>query len=105
MDSWTVYLSGEIHSDWRERIHAGVEAAGLAVELVSPVTDHDTSDNAGVEILGAEDTSVWHDSKGARLNDAVVERKTLNVNAGHLAADGTLKLTAGKKRHALVRAV
>ncbi len=68
MDSWTVYLSGEIHSDWRERIHAGVEAAGLAVDLVSPVTDHDTSDNAGVEILGAEDNSVWHDSKGAKLN-------------------------------------
>ena len=33
MGSWTVYLSGEIHSDWRERIHAGVEAAGLAVEF------------------------------------------------------------------------
>jgi tyrosyl-tRNA synthetase len=43
--------------------------------------------------------------KGARLNDAVVETDTLSVNAGHLAADGTLKLTAGKKRHALVRAV
>lgn len=68
MDSWTVYLSGEIHSDWRERIHAGVEAAGLAVDLVSPVTDHDTSDNAGVEILGAEENSIWHDSKGAKLN-------------------------------------
>ena len=43
--------------------------------------------------------------KGARLNDAVVETDTLSVNAGHLAADGTLKLTAGKKRHALVRAI
>ncbi len=43
--------------------------------------------------------------KGARLNDMVVESDTLSVNAGHLAADGTLKLTAGKKRHALVRAV
>ncbi len=68
MGSWTVYLSGEIHSDWRERIHAGVEAAGLAVELVSPVTNHYTSDNAGVEILGAEQNSVWHDRKGAGLN-------------------------------------
>ena len=68
MDSWTVYLSGEIHSDWRERIHAGVEAAGLAVELVSPVPTHYTSDNAGVEILGAEQNSVWHDRKGAGLN-------------------------------------
>jgi tyrosyl-tRNA synthetase len=43
--------------------------------------------------------------KGARLNDAVVETDTLSVNAGHLAADGTLKLTAGKKRHALIKTV
>ncbi|MBI1244385.1 MAG: tyrosine--tRNA ligase [Alphaproteobacteria bacterium] len=43
--------------------------------------------------------------KGAKLNDAVVESDTLVVNRGHLAADGAIKLTAGKKRHALVRAV
>ena len=27
--AWSVYLSGEIHSDWRERIEAGVREAGL----------------------------------------------------------------------------
>jgi YtoQ family protein len=111
MDSWTVYLSGEIHSDWRERIHAGVEAAGLAVELVAPVTDHDTSDNAGVEILGAEQNSVWHDSKGAKLNAirsrTLIERADVVVvrfgdkyrqwnaafDAGYAAAIGTPVIT------------
>ena len=64
----TVYLSGEIHSDWRERIAEGVKAEGLPVTLVSPVLDHDTSDKAGVEILGAEDKPFWQDKKGANVN-------------------------------------
>ena len=34
--NWTVYLSGEIHSDWRERIAQGVAAAGLPVRLIAP---------------------------------------------------------------------
>ena len=75
MQDWTVYLSGEIHSDWREQIRAGVEAAGLAVELVSAVTDHDASDNAGVTILGAEENSFWRDHKGAKLN--AIRNRTL----------------------------
>ncbi len=73
--TWSVYLSGEIHSDWREQIRAGVEAAGLAVELVSAVTDHEASDNAGVAILGAEENSFWRDHKGAKLN--AIRNRTL----------------------------
>ena len=61
-----VYLSGEIHTDWRDQIIAG--AAGLDVEFSSPVTDHDASDDCGVTILGAEDQKFWHDHKGAKLN-------------------------------------
>ena len=64
----TVYLSGEIHSDWREQIADGVEAAGLPVTLVAPVTDHDASDDCGVAILGAEDKPFWKDHKGAKVN-------------------------------------
>ena len=44
MQNWTVYLSGEIHTDWRYRIAEGIEAAGLPVTLAGPVTDHDASD-------------------------------------------------------------
>ncbi|MEM7242410.1 MAG: YtoQ family protein [Pseudomonadota bacterium] len=61
-----IYLSGEIHTDWRDQIIAG--AKGLDVEFSSPVTDHDASDDCGVTILGAEDQKFWHDHKGAKLN-------------------------------------
>ncbi len=67
-----VYLSGEIHTDWRDEIMNG--AAGLPVEFSAPVTDHDASDDCGVEILGAEPDKFWHDNKGARLN-AIRTRK------------------------------
>ena len=66
--TWTVYLSGEIHTDWRERIETGAREAGLAVEFTAPVTDHAASDDCGVAILGAEDDKFWHDHKGAKLN-------------------------------------
>ena len=66
--TWTVYLSGEIHTDWRERIASGVAEQGLPVDLVSPVTDHDTSDKCGVDILGAEENAFWEDHKGAKVN-------------------------------------
>ena len=65
---WIVYLSGEIHSDWRERIKTGSQAAGLNVEFVAPVTDHAKSDDCGVAILGAEDNNFWHDHKGSGIN-------------------------------------
>jgi YtoQ family protein len=61
-----VYLSGEIHTDWRDQIIAG--AAGLDVQFTGPVTDHAASDNCGVAIMGAEADKFWHDNKGARLN-------------------------------------
>jgi len=65
---WTVYLSGEIHSDWRERIGAGVAERELPVTLVSPVTDHGASDACGVTILGDETKPFWTDHKGAKVN-------------------------------------
>ncbi len=66
--TWTVYLSGEIHTDWRPRIAEGVAAAGLPVRITGPVTDHRSSDDCGVDITGAEDSDFWKDRKGAALN-------------------------------------
>ena len=66
--TWQVYLSGEIHSDWRERIADGVRDAGLPVTLLAPVTDHGASDDVGVSILGEEDEQFWRDHKGAGVN-------------------------------------
>ncbi len=61
-----IYLSGEIHTDWREQIVDG--AKGLDVSFNSPVTDHAASDDCGVAILGAEMDKFWHDRKGAQVN-------------------------------------
>ena len=61
-----VYLSGEIHTDWRDQIIDG--ASGLDVVFASPVTDHAASDDCGVAIMGPEADKFWHDRKGAQLN-------------------------------------
>ncbi len=66
--AWNVYLAGEIHSDWRERIAEGAEKAGLDVSFSSPVTDHGASDDVGVAILGEESEGFWRDHKGAGIN-------------------------------------
>lgn len=61
-----VYLSGEIHTNWRTEIEAG--AADLDIDFSAPVTDHGLSDDCGVQIMGAEENKFWHDNKGAKLN-------------------------------------
>ncbi|MCR9067786.1 MAG: YtoQ family protein [Rhodobacteraceae bacterium] len=114
-----VYLSGEIHTDWRERIIAGAEQ--LEVTFSGPVTDHAASDDCGVAILGAEPDKFWHDHKGAKLNairtrrgieqaDVVVVRfgdkyKQWNAafDAGYAAALGKslIVLSPPEHQHAL----
>lgn len=69
-----VYLSGEIHTDWREQIMRA--AADLPVSFSAPVTDHAASDDCGIHIFGAEESKFWHDHKGAKLN-AIRTRKAL----------------------------
>ena len=67
-----IYLSGEIHTNWRERIIDGAD--GLDVAFSGPVTDHSASDDCGVAILGAEDSKFWHDRKSVAMN-AIRTRK------------------------------
>ena len=69
-----IYLSGEIHTDWREQIIAGANAMDVAFS--SPVTDHAVSDDCGVAIMGEEPDKFWHDHKGAKLN-AIRTRKAI----------------------------
>ena len=118
---WDVYLSGEIHSDWREQIAAGIDRAGLPVRLSAPVTDHAASDEAGTGTLGEEGEAFWADHKGAGVNairtqtliskaDVVVVRfgdkfRQWNAafDAGYAAALGTPVITLhdGEIDHAL----
>ena len=71
---WTVYLSGEIHTDWRQQIMQGAKEQGLAIEFSSAVTDHAASDAAG-DVLGAESQSFWRDHKSSKVN--AIRNKTL----------------------------
>ena len=64
----TVYLSGEIHTDWRDEVAAACTKQNLDIMFLEPVTDHGASDDCGVEIMGAEPDKFWHDHKGAKLN-------------------------------------
>lgn len=113
----TVYLAGEIHTDWRESIADGVEEHDLPVDLTGPVTDHAASDDVGATILGPEDSDFWKDHKGAKINamrnrtligeaDLVVVRfgdkyRQWNAafDAGYAAALGTPYIVMHGKEH------
>jgi len=115
--SWQIYLSGEIHTDWRERIEQGAAAGGLDVSFSAPVTDHAASDDCGVAILGAEEKPFWKDHLGAGVNairtrtlieraDVVVVRfgdqyKQWNAafDAGYAAALGKPLVTLHPEQH------
>ncbi len=75
--NWNVYLSGEIHSDWREQIIDGAEQLGLDVSFTSAVTKHEASDAAG-DVLGAEENSFWRDHKSSKVNS--IRTKTMIKN-------------------------
>ena len=112
-----IYLAGEIHSDWRERVIEGSKEKNLDVEFTTPVTDHDASDMCGVKILGQEDNPYWRDRKGSGLNairrikmikdsDIVVVRfgpkyKQWNAafDAGYAAALGKSIITLHDEEH------
>jgi len=115
--NWKVYLSGEIHSNWRERIMNGAKEKNLPVEFTMPVTDHDASDMCGVRILGEEEKAFWRDRKGSTINairtsklisdaDVVVVRfgpkyKQWNAafDAGYAAALGKPIITLHDEEH------
>ena len=72
--TWTVYLSGEIHSDWRQQIIEGAGKLDLPVEFTSPVTDHEASDAAG-DLLKPQVPGYWRDHKSSKVNG--IRTKTL----------------------------
>jgi len=71
----SVYLSGEIHSDWRDIIETASKKHGLSVTFTKPVTDHYASDNVGDKILGNEQESFWKDQKAAKINSVRIYKQ------------------------------
>jgi len=65
--NWIVYLSGEIHTDWRQQLIHGIDEHNLPVLFTSAVTDHEASDAAG-DILGTESNDFWRDHKSSKVN-------------------------------------
>lgn len=65
--TWTVYLSGEIHTDWRQQLTDGAKALNLPVVFTSAVTNHEASDAAG-DLLGVETSNFWRDHKSSKVN-------------------------------------
>ena len=63
-----VYLSGEIHTNWREEIIEKCNQLNLPINFLSPNTNHELSDDVGIKILGEEDNKFWHDHKSAKIN-------------------------------------
>jgi YtoQ family protein len=115
--AWNIYLSGEIHTDWRERVETGARDAGLDVSFSSPVTDHSASDDCGAAILGEPSEQFFRDQLGAGVNairtrtlieaaDVVVVRfgeqyKQWNAafDAGYAAALGKPLITLHPTEH------
>jgi len=104
---WKVYLSGEIHTAWRDDVRSEVDAAGLPVDLLGPVTIHGDSDDCGAVILGAEQDTFWHDRKGAAMNairtrtfireaDIVVVRFGEKFRQWNAAYDAGMAVALGK---------
>ena len=107
---FTVYLSGEIHTDWRNEIQNGAKENDLEIHFVSAVTDHEASDAAG-DCLGEENKQFWRDHKSAKVNiirtKTLIEKSDLAVirfgekykqwnaafDAGYCAATGTPYVT------------
>jgi YtoQ family protein len=71
-----VYLSGEIHSDWRNEIINLCKNENLEISFSSPIINHEASDNCGIDILGPEENNFWKDNKGAKIN-SIKTRKAI----------------------------
>ena len=65
---WNVYLSGEIHSNWRDLIKEKFISLDLPIYFSNPETDHELSDDCGEKILGSEKNKFWRDHKSAKIN-------------------------------------
>lgn len=68
-----VYLAGEIHSSWREEIIRKAAALKLPIDFVSPMLDHDRSDNIGEEILGEQPNAIFKDAAASSFNNLRTE--------------------------------
>ena len=88
--NWNIYLSGEIHTDWRQQIKKGCEKLELPISFHSAVIDHDASDAAG-DLLGTESKPFWRDHKSAKVNGIRIKTLIENCDVAVVRFGGKFK--------------
>lgn len=106
MAELSIYLAGEIHSDWRDRFRAALSERGVDADFLGPQEEHDRSDDIGEEILGEQPGPRYRDLMGARVNtlrtrvhmaraDLAVACFTENYRQWNTASDAGAAVAAG----------
>ncbi len=103
----TVYLAGQIHDDWRDRLRAEANQREIDVEFVGPQDEHDLSDGIGEQILGEQESARWKDEVASQVNnlrtrilmsrsDAVVAQFGEKFRQWNAAMDAGIAIALGK---------
>ncbi len=103
----TVYLAGQIHDDWRDRLRAEASQREIDVEFVGPQDEHDLSDGIGEQILGEQESARWKDEVASQVNnlrtrilmsrsDAVVAQFGEKFRQWNAAMDAGIAIALGK---------
>ncbi|RTZ90041.1 MAG: hypothetical protein DSY81_09960 [Bacillota bacterium] len=103
----TVYLAGQIHDDWRDRLRAEAMRREIDVEFVGPQDEHDLSDGIGEQILGEQESARWKDEVASQVNnlrtrvlmsrsDAVVAQFGEKFRQWNAAMDAGIAIALGK---------
>lgn len=103
----TVYLAGQIHDDWRDRVRAAAKERNLPLTFVGPQEDHDLSDNIGENIKGKQPNAIFKDEAASEFNnlrtsilmqkaDVVIALFGDKYRQWNTAMDASAALTLGK---------
>lgn len=65
----TVYLAGQIHDDWREKLKEKAQQKQLPLNFVAPQTNHDRSDDIGEAVLGKQPDKAYRDDAASSINN------------------------------------
>ncbi|WP_227396585.1 YtoQ family protein [Jeotgalibacillus aurantiacus] len=103
----TIYLAGEIHSDWRKQLKEKAKELPYTLHFTGPMENHERSDQIGEEILGEQPSPVFKDDAASAFNnlrtqvlmqkaDLVIALFGEQYKQWNTAMDASAALTAGK---------
>ncbi len=65
----TIYLAGEIHSDWRSEIKQLANELKLPLSFKGPMENHSKSDKIGQHIKGEQPNAILTDEAASSFNN------------------------------------